>query len=218
MFNKAICLCYDERLKNEGCPIKDQFPDIELFIAGKGNYDFKYDYIDTFPEEAKRPQAFNYARCLKTIIQRAKDQNVDSLLFLEDDATATDRFMELFPLIQQESQQFAWEAFFLGGIHVNGSYENWTQYIIRPHYSLDLHAIIFKKSLFDEILAFGECYNHTLDGNIINLQRNHLILAANPSIIVQRPCFSYNSFKVEDKIKYYGDIREFSWEKANAIN
>ena len=213
---EVYCLTYDKRLARGDVTIFGEMERFGIipncFLAGDGKtLNLKYDYIDQFPPEASRPQAYNYANCFKQIIRRGIDQKLDKMFFLEDDATITGKFEQIFPLAMEEASKLPWDAIFVGGIHRNNVC--WDidgcKHLILPSYSLDLHAIIIKNSIFNNILSYGDCYHHTFDGAFTSLQKTKVILAINPSLIIQKPCYSYNSFRWEDKVWQYDDINRF---------
>lgn len=97
MIDKITCLSYDKR-KDMWPPLKKQVKDIfdkplEMFIGGDGlDPEIKYDHLD-MPVPPNVPFLYtankghyNAFLCHKKMAQRAIDEGVKNVLFLEDDA------------------------------------------------------------------------------------------------------------------------------------
>ncbi len=216
-FDRIVCLCYEKRY--DQCTVKEELRkyggSVKLFLAGKGELveDLAYDYIDEDAPVA-RLQAYNYAACVRKIIMDAKRDGISRLLFLEDDAEVTPQFEEVFQqaITQLMGNNVNWDVLFLGANHTNGAFIKVSRNVIQPRYSLDLHAVAFKDTIFDAIIQeTADCQSLTLDGKIADLQKNNRFkfYAIHPSIVVQKPGWSFNENRFIDKAKNYWTKDEY---------
>ena len=218
-FDKTVCLCCDKRIVENCISIDAELAKydiiVERFIAGDGKTLSHYDYIDEYIPEAKRSQYYNHARCIRKIVEQAKSENVQKLLLLEDDAVLTPDFSTRFPLTIAEAESIKYDAFFLGGVHWNGVCYNieGKNHLILPTFSADMHAIILCKSIFDDILAIPDCFAQPFDLYFSKLQQSKIIIAANPSLIVQKYGISLSSGIDHKWMGRYNDISIFYPER-----
>ncbi len=184
--DKASCLCIDKRyeerrfdLDNMGKRLIKLGADWEVFRACTDEPWEKYDYIDEPKEElAKEIAQWGYGRegykhhhwnalqCHRLMIERAKEENRQNLLIIEDDAYMTDRFEEIFELIQDfsvvKSQDF--HILYLGWwisdendeFNINIE-KNWSEKgIIRIDKVTQLgglHGALINETMFDALLS-----------------------------------------------------------------
>lgn len=212
-FDRIVCLCVDHRVVNNEIEIVQQIRDIggspQLFIAGDGKLLLEREYSHIDVDVPGRKQAYNYAVCFQKIIKQAKEDGVNTILFLEDDAILTRKFNDIFPVAMQEIAQnnICWSRLCLGGNHVNGNI--WkvpnTRYLIKTAYSLDLHASAFQRHSFDTLLGINPSQSHTLDGMIGEWQKNGVLptYAVHPTIISQLANFSYNEGRLVNRAENY---------------
>lgn len=124
--DKVTCLCFDKR-KELWPRLSEQVKrtvgkDLELFIAGDGqDADLKYDHIDT--NELRGPFLYNLNKghynaflCHKKMAQRAIEEDVKNVLFLEDDAhIVEDRAILLrMPQVTTFIDSDSWDVIYLG--------------------------------------------------------------------------------------------------------
>jgi len=127
MIDKITCLSYDKR-KDMWPPLKKQVLDIfgkplEMFIGGDGlDRDIKYDHLDMpvppniqFLYTANKGH-YNAFLCHRKMAQRAIDEGVNNVLFLEDDAYFIE---ERVPFLRNDdfeefTQSTAWDICYLG--------------------------------------------------------------------------------------------------------
>jgi len=205
LIEKAYCLSLDKKLPH--ISICMEFGpyniNVEQLWVGDGKLfpHGKYFHIDE--NVNGRKQAYNYAICIHKIVYLAQKEGFKNFLFLEDDATLTAKFSIIFPKLTQELEDIGivYDMLFLGGNHKNGPHTKISNYIIKPTYSLDLHAVIFSHTIYDIILSINPSTQHTFDGMLAEKQRRGLIsvYACHPSIITQKPGFSFNENRIVDR-------------------
>lgn len=208
-FDDVVCITLDKRLQADGEPkiIQDLSPygKVRKLLVGDGElYDrSSYFYLDV--DMKPRRQAYNYGRCLLNVIENAKTAGHRNLLYLEDDARITDKFHYVFPQAWEQAKRFEWDVLFIGGNHTNANREQVAEYLIKPQYSLDLHAVVFNHTSFDKILAIKPRADETIDGMIGDRQQKGelKVVALTPSVIIQKPNFSYNENRFIDKTANY---------------
>jgi len=130
---KAFCLCIDKRqeywedLENQ-CILKG-IP-FEKFVTGNGKIlpQHMYDYIDDpdpkidtwtygHPDNGTWVNHYNAFISHQRIIQRAKDQRLENLLMLEDDAYFTDRYNFVLSSIDHHfegNEPLQWDMIYFG--------------------------------------------------------------------------------------------------------
>lgn len=211
LFDRVVVMTLDRRFANDEATVlaelRSRQISSQIFLVGDGKlYDSsEYGHIDVDAEP--RRQAFNYAVAFQKVIQQARADGVQRLLYLEDDAQLTARFDEILPQAVAElgAAGFPWDMFFLGGNHRNGSVVRLSEHLIQPTYTLDLHAVAFAASAFPHLLDIQPSAHHTIDGVIGAKQRAGLLtaLAVHPSIVVQKAGWSYNENKFVDRSANY---------------
>lgn len=123
---KAVCLGLDKR-KDMWSELSNQVKqllgiDLEIFVAGNGsNIDLNYNHIDTDQigydfTYTRNPSHYNAYLCHKKIFQQAVDNDVDILLFLEDDAYIIAQRISLLNTDEVSSFIFKqnWDVIYLG--------------------------------------------------------------------------------------------------------
>jgi hypothetical protein len=211
VFDGIFCLALDERLANKQITIVDELLSfdreaaVQLLLVGNGNLYPGSAYFHIDVDVPGRKQAYNYGLCLRKILSLARENGCGNFLFLEDDAVFTPRFTTLFPLAVEELREFdlQWDMLFIGGNHVNGVVYGvpGCKYVIRPTYSLDMHAVAFNASAYDRIIGINPSAQHTMDGIIGEAQKKGELkaLAFHPSLITQKPGWSKNENRLVDR-------------------
>jgi len=211
-FDQAICMTLDDNLINsKGNLIFNELPEWKIkkfIVSGKHKQLFGYvDHEDVFVSNDPkfRHQAYNYYLCIQKIIQQAKEDGLDNIVFFEDDAVLCPTFNNIFPLAIEElcsrPEWYSWDLLFLGGNHNLFGYSKITPHIIRPNYSLDYHAVVFNWKIFDLVLSLQPSGYATFDGKMADMQRKGLLTAyaLNPTVITQRAGFSTNENRWVDR-------------------
>lgn len=128
MIDKISCLCLDKRIDmwtELSSNVERIFSKpMEKFICGDGLTDLKYDHIDeSIPNNWSHEWLYvlnrahyNAFLCHKKIFQRAIDENVKNLLFLEDDSYIIESRLSTLQDIEIQSfiQSNVWDILYLG--------------------------------------------------------------------------------------------------------
>lgn len=176
--DKAICLCVDKRqkffqsiqnqLKRVNIPAK-------LFIAGDGKLlpNIKYDHIDTedisplwtYASGQARINNYNVFLCHQKMLQLAKQENLNNVLFLEDDFIILSRFSSIINQIFDKLDKVYWDCCLLG-YHRPSMIQDEQIYqqnkLISIHKTNDtggFHGVLINKSAFDKLLALQPTQN-----------------------------------------------------------
>lgn len=169
IFEKVHCLLLDKRLEQgHDERIEEEFAKydipVKFFVAGNGSLPgVTYDWIDVempqnqrgYPAFVKRPNSFNAFMCFKQIVSLAQEENVNTLLILEDDVTLTDDFEDtlLRAWDQLNRHDSAWEMFYLGANHTWCPTFQVDENLLRLNGSGCWHAVCLHRRVFDRILA-----------------------------------------------------------------
>jgi len=203
MFDKSVCMLFDKRFFNVTIHNELDFLDMNFFICGDGKqlpWDW-YNYIDL--KDVERPQAVNYANCLKAVLANAKASKLKNLFFCEDDAEVNreryPNYKGALELIWEEFQRLEveWDMLYLGGniqcatqveaVKISDRFG-----IAKANYILDMHATVFNESSFDKILKIASC-SATIDGLIADRHKDEIkAYTVYPVLITQKDGFSYN--------------------------
>lgn len=212
-FDRVVCMTYDRRLAAGDVTIHQELSryggKVDMFLMGDGYLFPAYNYGHFDVDAAPRRQAFNYGSAMLKVLRMAKTDGVHRLLYLEDDAGLTPKFEYVWPKawaeLWQHTQTLNWDLLFLGGNHVNGPVERLTNHLIRPSYTLDFHAVCFSHRAFDKLLDINPSAECTIDGVIAERQKKGLlkVLAVDPTIIIQKPGWSYNENRLDNKLDRY---------------
>jgi hypothetical protein len=176
--DKAICLCIDKRQKFFQS-IENQLNKInipyKLFIAGTGSLlsNIKYDHIDTnkvseswtYASGQARINNYNVFLCHQKMIKIAKEEDLNNVLFLEDDFIILSRFNILIDEILNKLNQIEWDCCLLGYhrpsmIQDEQIYQQNKQIAIhKTNDTGGFHGVLINKSAFDKMLALKPTQN-----------------------------------------------------------
>lgn len=167
--DRAVCLLVDER-HAYGSPLLVDFErylppscPLTFFFAGKGRMGSPqvYDHIDIeppsrtgYPAWVKRPNSYNAFLCFLKIVERAKEDGVESLLILEDDAFTTPDFPEVLAKAWDQLQGVDphWHALYLGANHKFSPTVEVSPNLLRLNGSGCWHSLILSHRAFDHVL------------------------------------------------------------------
>ena len=195
---KAICLCLDKRKEHwedlENQSILKGIP-FEKFVVGKGEIFPKdqYDHIDDpdpkmvawaygHPDNGTVVNHYNAFVSHQKIVQRAKDQNLEHFLLLEDDAYFTDRYDFVMNSIAHHitgSHAVEWDMLYLGwwigqeesewNVDVEKAYSEKKFTAIARLFTATggMHGVIIRNTVYDALLSLNPVAP-------IDMQLNHL--------------------------------------------
>jgi len=223
------CIVLDKRYRNDEVGILGELSKCgfnpNLYLVGDGSLQTNYQHIDVDPpgigpevEDYKRcRQSYNYGMCVRDIMTRHLETEADILWMFEDDAVLNQPKFSLYweqawPEVARTDLIDWFDVLYVGGNHTCGIMEAITiqrpdgvadrlKYTYRTSYSLDLHSSIFSRKGCQKILEKQANPRYTFDGIIGQMQLDGLlnVLAFHPSLVTQKPGFSYNEFREVDR-------------------
>ena len=120
----------------------------------------RFDYIDTEAPanwRGRNAQSYNYCQCFFNIIQKCKDEGVESLLYLEDDVCFLPYFNNFLPVIMENAPKY-WEMIYFGPGHhgLDGKpskqFNIETPYLYRSQIHLGMQAVAIHSRMYDMLL------------------------------------------------------------------
>jgi hypothetical protein len=121
----------------------------------------KYDYIDVEPPanwQGRNAQSYNYMQCFFNIIQKAKDDGIKTLLYMEDDVAILPHFKYFLPIIMDNAPSYYDCINFGPGHHSmpdgqpSKTYKMEFPYLYRSQLNLGMQCIAISHRMFDVIL------------------------------------------------------------------
>lgn len=212
MFDRAVCLNLDKRFSNRE-RIKKQFGEngiaVDFFLAGDGKMVAEpYDHVDVtpprrsgYPAWANRPNSYNAFLCFRKIIERAFNDNVRSLLLIEDDAIPTNQFSEVLALALKQLPE-PWDMLYLGANHTFSRTHQVCGNLLRVNGSGCFHGVVLNCSIFMDILQLPMA--GPIDGEVAKaLHPIRQCYAVWPNIVVTEPGFSHCEGREVDYTDYF---------------
>lgn len=208
--DKVVVLNVDRRIQNQP-RFKDfllprlKHDNLEFFVVGKGKIlpEDEYNMIDgKYPPMTWRGFYNSYFAHLafQEIIRRAKLNNIQNLLILEDDAEFTDQFDE----VNERANVPAYGALYLGANHTWALTQEVNEYVLKLNGSLCWHAVVLNNSVFDEIIRWQP--TEPIDGKAAKiLHKKYDCYALWPSVVVQEPGFSMVEGRMRDYSEFWSN-------------
>lgn len=223
------CIVLDKRYRADEVSILGELSSLgfspNLYLVGDGSLQTTYQHIDVDPpgigpevEDYKRcRQSYNYGLCVRDIMEKHLASEGDILWMFEDDAILNQPKFSMY--WEQAWSEVAntdlinwFDVLYVGGNHTCGEMMGLNhirndgtviplKYTYKTSYSLDLHSSIFSRRGCQKILEKQANPRYTFDGIIgqMQLDRQINVLAFHPSLVTQKPGFSYNEFRPVDR-------------------
>lgn len=206
MFSHAVVMTLDKRvvageLGNAADLLrKGGLPVLELLVGDKHRIPGR-EYWWEDQEASPRKQAFNYTSAFLKAVRSWRDTNAGPVLYLEDDAEFVTSWLDVLPKALRELQAHEYDMFYLGGNYTCGPVEKISEHLLRSRYALDLHAVVFHPRCYEKLLRITPSAHHTIDGLIGDMQQcgELVALGVHPSICYQKPQFSWNENRYDNK-------------------
>ena len=192
--DKAICLCLDKRQEHwEDLKEQCESRGIEFirFLVGKGEIfpEEEYDYIDDpnpnvtywrYGAPDAKKNHYNAFMSHQGMLRYAIDNNLESVLFLEDDAYFTERFEDVFSKVKDTLEPVDWDIVYFGW-WIGHEGDGWNSMIEdmynqegevgigrvgNAHSTLGgLHAALINKSMFKKMASLSplDCMDSLLN-------------------------------------------------------
>lgn len=220
-FDKIECLCIDHR-RNEWKHIDKQFNErgakVNRFIVGKGNILPKemYNQIDPIGI-SKQKDWYGFtenAYCCylshRSIIKKAKYDNIKNILMLEDDCCLLDNFDEILEKADKQIKELnlKWDMLYFGSNHTWAKTESVSENILKLHGGTYCwHCVAINQEYHD-------MFQHLLDLPPIGAfdwltsvytQKNTEFncYAIWPTIAIQKPGMSHVLGSMQDYTKWF---------------
>jgi hypothetical protein len=155
-FDRISCVSIPSREKlfnNLQVNIQQLGGNIEEFLIGR-------DYIDVpAPSNwtGRNAQSYNYLQCFTKIIQKAKEDNIENLLYMEDDACILPHFSSFLPVIMDNAPK-DWHMINFGPHHhdfqgrLTTKYDFVAPFLFRCQLHLGLQAVAINNKMFDYLI------------------------------------------------------------------
>lgn len=206
LFNidRTVCLTLDKRyedaLKIEAKGYEYGL-NIELFLAGDGQMLDHYDHVDTddlpprytnstnYATWWNRPNAYNAWKCHKKILQKAKQDGIEQLLLLEDDAFFENDLAEVVTNAYKFLQYSKWDMLYFGWYSNNHLKPTINTNVWSMHGGAGFHGVLLTKEMIDLFAEFDACGPFDwMAGHAHNAIKAFAIY---PSVITQKSGHSY---------------------------
>jgi|15BtaG_2_1085339.scaffolds.fasta_scaffold00003_167 hypothetical protein len=206
--DKAICLVLDKRYDDWSQKVLPQLKilgvEVEAFIAGDGGYNLEYDHIDSqelpvycggidYPTWYKRPNAYNAWKCHKKMLEQCVEQDVEYVLFLEDDVQVHEDYEEVTRQAIRDLSYNHIDMLYLGhyGTKHNSRKTN-VPNVVRMSGGGGWHSVIIHNRVMKQLLRINDVPYGPFDwqcGQQIHKQFD--CYGLNPSVITQIDGHSY---------------------------
>lgn len=199
-YDKIVMLCVDHRYEAEASRVRELViskggGELEVFVDGKGRLlpRFFYNQISPRPIASWRDGDGAYAHfvAFKRIVQQAKSEGVQNLLFLEDDVIFTDDFDSTLERANEQMRSLpAWDLLYYGANHTWHPTTELSENILKLHGSYCTHCVGIRRNMFDVILDIPP--ERVMDYMIgTRIHSSHNCYAIWESVALQKPGFSY---------------------------
>jgi GR25 family glycosyltransferase involved in LPS biosynthesis len=165
------------------------------------NLPFEYNVFkatdgkETYPDHKVKHQGF--LGCLdshRRLFQMAKDNNIETLLVMEDDIEVDQNFNDKLQVVLSELPE-DWDLLYLGGWNV-GEKEKYSQHLDRATKVYTTHAFIVRGKFFDTLLEGINSRDWKVDVLISEILPKGNCFICDPTIAWQKEGFS----DIENKI------------------
>ena len=123
------------------------------------------------------------------ILQDAIKNKYKSILIYEDDIELVDNFTETFELYMRQVPH-DWEIINLGGFNNRKRLNFVDKNIYKMEHTLTTHAIMFKNTVYSDILEMISKYKHTLDVALSVNYYRYKSYGMYPAIVIQKRGYS----------------------------
>jgi GR25 family glycosyltransferase involved in LPS biosynthesis len=156
-----------------------------------------YEWVTAHKDEESGARGLH--KTLFSILERAKAEDWDNILILEDDCVLTENSNQYLETMIQELKYLDWDLFYLGG-NVNSNFVRVPKcdYLLRCDMIISTHALAYSKQGWKLML---QEMRRIKAANVVNIEPIDLTLArviqprgktyiANPMLATQRPGWS----------------------------
>ena len=189
-FDKIYCINLDRRKDRWGKVSKtfDElgFDDVERYSAIDGKT------LDLSQLEYKKSLLVGELGILEThrkLIKESKENNLNTILIMEDDVTFNNNITKLDEFMSAVPND--WDMLFFGGNHVYGKQPTKiNDKILKLNYTVALHCVAVKNTLFDHLLEITKRRNKQIDQSYADLQKVFNAYSFTPNMASQYTDYS----------------------------
>jgi len=139
-----------------------------------------------------------------SIIKKVKEDLLNSVLVMEDDVYFTDEINNVDEYMKAVPDD--WDFIYFGGNHVYGQPPvKINDKILKLNFTVALHCVAIKSTVFDEIIELLPRHNIQVDGCYGNLQKKYNGYAFYPNMAKQRNGFSDIQNRNVDYTTFFND-------------
>lgn len=139
------------------------------------------------------------------IIKKAKEDNLNNILIIEDDCSFNDKIKiidEYFKILPED-----WDMFYIGGNHNigwNGTPEptHINEKIIKLHYTFTTHFVAINSKIFDVVIEELSRFSNPIDVIYTEIQKKYNVYCTKDIIATQKEGYS----DIENKFVNYSNI------------
>ncbi len=180
----AIGMVIDERAKLFNVlaqPFEKRGLQVRRFRMGKSKH---HDFIDN-PDV---PQTVNYFDAVKTAMRWALGNNIDSVLFLEDDAIIGHNFDEVMNKAIWQLDKNNWQMLYLGANRLNALVHPYGPHLLEVRNALGFFGVVVTKEPMEAIIKLRSSPYNGIDG-IIGTEIHHKFRTYSiyPNVVHQMP-------------------------------
>jgi hypothetical protein len=125
----------------------------------------------------------------KEIIKSAKNENLETILIVEDDCVFNNEIKNFNNLIDYIPED--WDMIYFGGNHSHTNNDlRINNKVIKITNSFAIHCVAIKSTVFDEILEILNNYDRQIDVLYCEIQKKHNVYCFYPAIAKQKIDFS----------------------------
>lgn len=158
-FDRAYCVCLPQR-KEMSDSLEFKLNDWKLKLR---KYIVGIDYIDVdapFNWHGRNSQSYNYMQCFFNIIEEARDNNLKSILYFEDDVHILPHFEHFMPIIMENVGY--WDMIYFGPGHHNfegmpsNKYELVYPFLTRSELHLGMQCVAIHETMYSRLLSLKD--------------------------------------------------------------
>jgi hypothetical protein len=196
-YNRTYVLMVDERVGEYdrlSIMLQEQGVFPHFWINGMGrllpmryynvvnDVDIPSDWCDTIG-------AYYFSDNFRRIIREAQEQNLQNILFCEDDLILTDNFKEILEIASPQVPE-DWDLLYYGANHSSFEVEHVTENVLKLHGCYSTHCVGIRNTIFQQILDLP-------NWRVLDYMLCHFLIpkcnayGVWPGIAVQKPGHSY---------------------------
>ena len=136
------------------------------------------------------------------LIKKSKENNLKNILIFEDDVYFSTDINKIENYIKNIPNN--WDMIYFGGNHTYGSpLEKIKENVYKLNYTVSLHCVALKSTIFDEVLSILEKKEKQVDNYYTEIQKKYNCYGFYPNLAFQSKDFSDIQNKIVDYSIYF---------------